>query len=71
MHAVREFSAIIPPGCTAILAIGAVREAPIVVDGRICAGKICTATLSLDHRVVDGVRAAQFLDRLQFHLNSL
>jgi pyruvate dehydrogenase E2 component (dihydrolipoamide acetyltransferase) len=71
MHGVKEFSAIIPPGCTAVLAVGAVREAAVVVDGKIRVETICTVTLSADHRVVDGVHAAQFLDRLQFQLNSL
>jgi pyruvate dehydrogenase E2 component (dihydrolipoamide acetyltransferase) len=71
MHGVKEFMAIIPPGCTAALAIGAVRDAPVVRSGRLEVGRICTLTLSADHRVVDGVTAARFLQRMQHHLNSL
>jgi pyruvate dehydrogenase E2 component (dihydrolipoamide acetyltransferase) len=71
MFGVKEFAAIIPPGCTAILAIGAVREIPVARAGMIGVGKVCTMTLSADHRVVDGVNAARFLERMQHHLNSL
>jgi pyruvate dehydrogenase E2 component (dihydrolipoamide acetyltransferase) len=71
MHGVKEFAAIIPPGCTSVLAIGAVRDAPVVQNGRLEAGRICTLTLSADHRVVDGITAALFLQRMQHHLSSL
>jgi pyruvate dehydrogenase E2 component (dihydrolipoamide acetyltransferase) len=71
MHRVKEFSAIIPPGCSSVLAIGAVREAATVRDGAITVERIATATLSADHRVIDGLAAARFLERTQFHLNSL
>lgn len=71
MYGIKEFSAIIPPGCTSVLAIGAVRDAPAVRGGAIVIEKICTCTLSADHRVVDGIAAARFLGRVQFHLNSL
>jgi len=71
MYGVKEFAAIIPPGCSSVLAIGAVREAPVVRDGALAVEKIVTVTLSADHRVVDGIAAARFLERMQFHLNSL
>jgi len=71
MFGVKEFTAIIPPGCTAVLAIGAVRDAPVVRGGRVEAGRICTLTLSADHRVVDGVIAARFLERIARQLNPL
>ena len=71
MYGLKEFSAIIPPGCSSMLAIGAVREAPVVRDGAIVIERLCTCTLSADHRVMDGIAAARFLDRMQFHLNSL
>ncbi len=71
MFGVKEFSAIIPPGCTAALAIGAVREEPVVRQGRVEVGRVCGLTLSADHRVVDGVTAARFLQRVQDFLNSL
>jgi pyruvate dehydrogenase E2 component (dihydrolipoamide acetyltransferase) len=71
MYGVKEFSAIIPPGCSSVLAIGAVREVPVARNGNITVERIATATLSADHRVIDGISAAHFLERMQLHLNSL
>ncbi len=71
MFAVKQFAAIIPPGCTAILAIGAVREEPVAKASQVVVERVCTVTLSLDHRVVDGITAARFLERMQSHLDSL
>jgi pyruvate dehydrogenase E2 component (dihydrolipoamide acetyltransferase) len=61
MMDVAEFTAIINPPESAILAVGAVRQVPVVVDGRIEAGHRMKVTLSSDHRVIDGALAAQFL----------
>lgn len=71
MYGVREFSAIIPPACTAILAVGAVRQEAAIADDGIRARSIASVTLSADHRVIDGITAARYLQRLQHHLNSL
>lgn len=65
MFGVEEFSAIINPPESAILAVGAVREGVIVKDGGIRPGRLMTVTLSVDHRVIDGVVAAQFLKTLK------
>jgi pyruvate/2-oxoglutarate dehydrogenase complex dihydrolipoamide acyltransferase (E2) component len=43
----------------------------VLNDGQFETGKICSLTLSADHRVMDGVAAAKFLERIQVHLNSL
>ncbi|WP_244247092.1 dihydrolipoamide acetyltransferase family protein [Nocardioides euryhalodurans] len=61
MYGVEEFAAIINPPHAAILAVGAVREEPVVEDGAVVAGKVMTLTLSVDHRPVDGVVAARWL----------
>jgi pyruvate dehydrogenase E2 component (dihydrolipoamide acetyltransferase) len=61
MYGVEEFAAIINPPHAAILAVGAVREEPVVVDGALAVGKVLTVTLSVDHRPVDGVVAARWL----------
>lgn len=71
MFGVREFSAIIPPGCSAILAAGAIRDQVVLRNGQVEAAKICSVTVSADHRVVGGIEIAKFLERLQFHLNRL
>jgi len=68
---VKEFSAIIPPGCNGILAAGALRDQVVWRNGRAEPVSVCTVTMSADHRTVDGIAVAQFLERMQFHLNSL
>jgi len=65
MFGVEEFSAIINPPESALLAVGAAREAVIVRDGAMKPGRVMTATLSCDHRVVDGMLAAKFAARLK------
>ncbi len=61
MFDVTEFTAIINPPESAILAVGAVRKQPVVVGDAIRVGHRMRVTLSSDHRVVDGALAAQFL----------
>jgi pyruvate dehydrogenase E2 component (dihydrolipoamide acetyltransferase) len=52
---------IINPGESAILALGAIRDTPWVVDGEVCVRQVCQLSLSFDHRVVDGQQGSQFL----------
>ena len=52
---------ILNPGESAILALGAIRDTPWVVDGAVVVRKVCQLALSVDHRVVDGQQAAEFL----------
>ncbi|MGH4022483.1 MAG: dihydrolipoamide acetyltransferase family protein [Pseudonocardiaceae bacterium] len=52
---------ILNPGESAILAFGAIRDMPWVVDGAVVARKVCQLALSFDHRVVDGQQGSQFL----------
>ena len=61
MYGVEEFAAIINPPHAAILAVGAVREEPVVEGGAVVPGKVLAVTLSVDHRPVDGVVAARWL----------
>jgi pyruvate dehydrogenase E2 component (dihydrolipoamide acetyltransferase) len=65
MFGVEEFSAIINPPESGILAVSAVRETVIVENGTMRPGRAMTMTLSADHRVVDGLLAAKFLGRLK------
>jgi pyruvate dehydrogenase E2 component (dihydrolipoamide acetyltransferase) len=64
MYKVDAFSAIITPPQCAILAVGAIRDAVVPVDGKPGIRPTMTMTLSSDHRVVDGARAAEFLSDL-------
>ncbi|UYN82658.1 MAG: 2-oxo acid dehydrogenase subunit E2 [Microcella sp.] len=61
MFGTQEFSAIINPPHAGILAVGAARQAPVVVDGALEVGTVMTVTLSADHRVMDGALAARWL----------
>ena len=65
MYDIETFHAIIHAPEAAILAVGAIVEKPVVKDGQVVPGVRVALTLSCDHRVVDGVIAAQFLGRLK------
>lgn len=62
---VTEFTAIINPPESCILAVGAVRKEPVVVEDRIEIGHRMKLTLSVDHRAVDGALAARFLAEIR------
>jgi pyruvate dehydrogenase E2 component (dihydrolipoamide acetyltransferase) len=70
MFDVSSFTAIVTPPQVAILATGRSRPLPRVVDDEIVVRTIMTATLSSDHRAVDGVGAARFLAKLKERLES-
>jgi pyruvate dehydrogenase E2 component (dihydrolipoamide acetyltransferase) len=61
MFGMRNFTAVINPPQSAILAIGAGEERAVVRDGKIVAAMIMTVTMSCDHRVIDGATGARFL----------
>jgi pyruvate dehydrogenase E2 component (dihydrolipoamide acetyltransferase) len=65
MFGIDEFSAVINPPEGAILAVGQVRDEPVVKDGEVKPGKKLALTLSCDHRVVDGAVGAAFLAELR------
>jgi pyruvate dehydrogenase E2 component (dihydrolipoyllysine-residue acetyltransferase) len=64
MYSVDAFIAIITPPQAAVLAVGSIVDRVVPVDGKPGIRPMMTLTLSSDHRVVDGVRAAQFLDEV-------
>ncbi|MCY3710030.1 MAG: dihydrolipoamide acetyltransferase family protein [Caldilineaceae bacterium] len=64
MFGVDAFNAIVNPPQAAILAVGRIADRVVAVDGQPAVRPMMTLTLSCDHRAVDGVRAAQFLDAL-------
>jgi pyruvate dehydrogenase E2 component (dihydrolipoamide acetyltransferase) len=61
MYGTAEFSAIINPPQSGILAIGAARPQPVVADGALAVATVMRCTLSVDHRAVDGALAARWL----------
>ena len=74
MYDVDMFTAIIYPPNAAVLAIGSVKEKPVVKNHEITVARVMKATLSIDHRVVDGAGGARFLHdvkRLLEHPNTL
>jgi pyruvate dehydrogenase E2 component (dihydrolipoamide acetyltransferase) len=61
MFGVKDFQAIINPPQAAILAVGAGEQRPVVKDGQLAIATVMSATLSVDHRVVDGALGAEWL----------
>ena len=62
---VTSFAAVIHPPNAAVLAVGAIRQVPVVRNDEVVVGKVMNITLSGDHRVEDGVIAAKFLAELK------
>jgi pyruvate dehydrogenase E2 component (dihydrolipoamide acetyltransferase) len=61
MYGVKEFAAVINPPQASILAVGAGEKRPVVKNGKLAVGTVMTATLSVDHRAVDGAVGAELL----------
>ena len=64
-YGVESFSAVIAPGQGAILAVSSITDEAVIVEGDLKPGKVLRLTLSADHRIIDGLIAAKFLDRLK------
>jgi pyruvate dehydrogenase E2 component (dihydrolipoamide acetyltransferase) len=75
MYGTLEFSAIINPPQSGILAVGAAKPQPVVVDGTVTVATVMRCTLSVDHRAIDGALAARWLaaftDRIQNPLTAI
>ncbi|MCC6720736.1 MAG: 2-oxo acid dehydrogenase subunit E2 [Bacteroidia bacterium] len=65
MFGIDEFTAIINPPDSCILAVGAIKDTVGIVNGQIQPVKVMKVTLSCDHRIVDGVAGAKFLNTLK------
>jgi len=70
MYGVTNFQAIINPPQAAILAVSGILDTPVIKNGQVVPGKIMNLTLSADHRVVDGVAAAEFLNTLKTYIEN-
>lgn len=71
MYGISEFTAIINPPMGAILALGKAEPKVVVKDGEQSIATVLTATLSCDHRVIDGAVGAQFMAALRDVIDSL
>ncbi len=70
MFGIKDFVAIINPPQSSILAVGAAEKRPLIVDNEITIATMMTMTLSVDHRVIDGALAAQFLGEIKKFLEN-
>ena len=70
MFDIEEFTAIINPPDSCILAVGGIVQKPVVKNGEIVVGNTLKVTLSCDHRVVDGVAGSKFLGTLKSYLEN-
>jgi pyruvate dehydrogenase E2 component (dihydrolipoamide acetyltransferase) len=70
MYGIDSFDAVINPPHASILAVGAGIEKPVVTGGAVEVATIMSATLSVDHRVIDGALGAQFLEAIKANLEN-
>ncbi|WP_107038582.1 pyruvate dehydrogenase complex dihydrolipoamide acetyltransferase [Brumimicrobium mesophilum] len=70
MYNIEEFTAIVNPPDSCILAIGAIKQVPVVKDGQVVPGNVMRVTLSCDHRVVDGVKGSEFLNTFKSYMEN-
>jgi pyruvate dehydrogenase E2 component (dihydrolipoamide acetyltransferase) len=67
---VERFTAILNPPQVGILAVGAAKDRPVVIDGGLHVRKTVYVTLTADHRIVDGLVAARFLEAFDHRLQT-
>lgn len=70
MFGIEEFTAIINPPNSCILAVGGINQVPVVKDGQIVPGNVMKVTLSCDHRVVDGAVGSAFLQTFKQYMEN-
>jgi pyruvate dehydrogenase E2 component (dihydrolipoamide acetyltransferase) len=70
MFGIEEFTAIINPPDSCILAVGGIKQVPVVKNGQVVPGNIMKVTLSCDHRVVDGATGAAFLQTFKGYMEN-
>jgi len=70
MFGIDQFTAIVNPPDSCILAVGGIQSVPVVKNGQVVPGNIMKLTLSCDHRVVDGATGSAFLNSVKAFLES-
>ena len=70
MFGIDEFTAIVNPPDSCILAVGGIQQVPVVKNGQVVPGNVMKVTLSCDHRVVDGAVGSAFLNSFKNYLEN-
>ncbi len=70
MFGIEQFTAIVNPPDSCIMAVGGIKEVPVVKNGQVVPGNVMKITLSCDHRVVDGASGAAFLQTFKGYLEN-
>ncbi len=70
MLGVEHFAAVIVPPQAAILAVSAIKDRPVVRNGQLGVGKTMMMTVACDHRIIDGVIGARFLNEIKRFLEN-
>jgi pyruvate dehydrogenase E2 component (dihydrolipoamide acetyltransferase) len=70
MFGIEAFTAIVNPPDSCILAVGGIKQVPVVKNGQVVPGNVMKVTLSCDHRVVDGATGAAFLQSVKGYLEN-
>lgn len=70
MFGIESFTAIVNPPDSCILAIGGIKEVPVVKNGQVVPGHVMKVTLSCDHRVVDGASGSAFLQTFKNYMEN-
>ena len=70
MFGIEEFTAIVNPPDSCIMAVGGISQVPVVKNGQVVPGNIMKVTLSCDHRVVDGALGAAFLQTFKHYMEN-
>lgn len=70
MFGIESFTAIVNPPDSCILAIGGIKEVPVVKNGQVVPGNVMKVTLSCDHRVVDGATGSAFLQTFKQYMEN-
>ncbi len=70
MFGIEQFTAIVNPPDSCIMAVGGIKEIPVVKNGQIVPGNVMKITLSCDHRVVDGVSGSLFLNTFKEYMEN-
>ena len=68
MYAIKDFTAVINPPQSAILAVGAGEQRAVARDGKVEVATVMTVTMSCDHRVIDGATGARFLQAFRQYI---